>query len=174
MLPLKNRRILIIDDTPAIHQDFQKILAPSSHASASLKDDESVLFGEKRPATSAEQVYEIDSALQGQGGLVMVTHAVRVNRPYALVIVDMRMPPGWDGVDTIKHIIEVCPAVELCICSAYSDYSWHEVVRRLGRTGLRLLRKPFETHEVRAMVHELTDKWQRQNGDRAVPKSTSR
>ncbi len=81
----------------------------------------------------------------------------------------MRMPPGWDGVETIKHILEVTSKIELCICSAYSDYSWHDIIRRLERPSLRLLRKPFETHEVLAMAAELTDKWHRLNGDHVSP-----
>lgn len=163
LLPKKNRRILIIDDTPAIHEDFKKVLGavrPVSH----LEDDESALFGDRR-TESAPDHYEIDSAYQGTEGLEMVSRAARMGRPYALAFADMRMPPGWDGVETITRILAVTPRIELCICSAYSDYSWHEVIQRVGRAGLRLLRKPFETHEVLSLTAELTDRWWRLNGD---------
>ena len=170
----KNRRVLIIDDTPAIHQDFRKILAPPSRLSAHLEADESALFGDKPASGPREGAYVIDSASQGQEGLEMVVRAERMNKPYALVFADMRMPPGWDGVETIQHIIAVAPALEICICSAYSDYSWHEVIRRVGRPGLRLLRKPFETHEVLALAGELVERWHRLNGDRVATKAGSR
>jgi two-component system NtrC family sensor kinase len=118
------------------------------------------LFGDA-PSASKSDGYDIDSAMQGQEGLEMVLRAARNKCPYAVVFADMRMPPGWDGVETIERILQVTPRVELCICSAYSDYSWHEVIRRVGRPGLRLLRKPFDTYELLSVASELTDKWHR-------------
>jgi CheY-like chemotaxis protein len=162
--PPKNRRILIIDDTPAIHQDFRKVLGairPTAH----LEADERALFGDSAAPPAAADYYEIDAALQGQEGLEMVLRATSSRRPYAVVFADMRMPPGWDGVETIERILQVTPRVELCICSAYSDYSWHEVIRRVGRPGLRLLRKPFDTYELLSVASELTEKWNRLNGN---------
>jgi CheY-like chemotaxis protein len=170
----KNRRILIIDDTPAIHQDFRKLLGPRPEAANHLDAAESALFGATPASTSRQAGYELESALQGREGLDMVMRATRIRRPYALVFADMRMPPGWDGLETIQRILQVTPKVELCICSAYSDYSWHEVIARLGRIGLRLMRKPFETREVLATAAELTDKWNRLNGGDADQKADVR
>ncbi len=170
----KNRRILVIDDTPSIHQDFRKLLAPSSRPPGSLEADEQVLFGGKPASSSRVATYEVDGALQGREGLEMVIRATRLKMPYALIFADMRMPPGWDGVETIQHILAVTSKVEICICSAYSDYSWHDVIRRLGRPTLRLLRKPFETHEVLTLAAELTDKWQRLNGEAVAIKADDR
>jgi two-component system, NtrC family, sensor kinase len=162
-LPRKNRRILIIDDMPSIHEDFRKILGATRSVSH-LEADEQALFGDTLASAPAD-TYEIDSAMQGTEGLEMVSRAARAGRPYALAFADMRMPPGWDGVETITRILAITPRIELCICSAYSDYSWHEVIRKVGRTGLRLLRKPFETHEVLSLTSELTDRWWRLNGE---------
>lgn len=159
----KNRRILVIDDTPGIHQDFRKVLATARSVSH-LEADEHALFGDTDGGAPTKDGYEIDGALQGQEGLEMVMRASRARRPYALVFADMRMPPGWDGVETIERILQVTPRVELCICSAYSDYSWHEVIRRVGRPGLRLLRKPFDTYELLSVTAELTEKWYRLHG----------
>lgn len=163
MTQTKNRRILVIDDNPAIHQDFRKVLgtvATTSH----LEADERALFGDTSGPATAGGGYEIDAASQGPEGLEMVLRANRNKRPYAVVFVDMRMPPGWDGVETIERILQVMPRVELCICSAYSDYSWHEVIRRVGRPSLRMLRKPFDTYELLTVASELTEKWHRVNG----------
>lgn len=156
----KNRRILVIDDTPGIHQDFRKVLCTALSGSP-LEADERARFG--AAAAPQRDAYEIDCALQGQEGLEMVMRAARAKRPYALVFADMRMPPGWDGVETVERISKVMPRVELCICSAYSDDSWHEVIRRVGRPGLRVLRKPFDTFELLSTTAELTEKWHRAN-----------
>jgi CheY-like chemotaxis protein len=137
-----------------------------------LEADESALFGDA-PAQARDNGYEIDSAMQGQDGLEMVLRAARNKIPYAVVFADMRMPPGWDGVETIERILQVTPRVELCICSAYSDYSWHEVIRRVGRPGLRLLRKPFDTYELLNVASELTDKWHRLHASAPAPATAS-
>lgn len=160
----KNRRVLVIDDTPGIHQDFRKVLVASRTVSH-LEADEAALFGSPAAPAPVDSGYELDGALQGQEGLEMVLRAARAKRPYALVFADMRMPPGWDGVETLERILQVTPRVELCICSAYSDYSWHDVIRRIGRPGLRLLRKPFDTYELLTITSELVDKWNRMHGD---------
>ena len=163
----KNRRILIIDDTPAIHQDFRKVLG-AMRSTTHLEADESALFGDARSSEPPPDSYEIDAAFQGQEGLEMVLRAAASKRPYAVVFADMRMPPGWDGVETIERILTVTPRVELCICSAYSDYSWHEVIRRVGRPSLRLLRKPFDSYELLSVAAELTEKWNRANAASGV------
>ena len=138
---------------------------PTTH----LEADERALFGDSKAPEAAPEGYEIDAAFQGQEGLEMVLRAASTKRPYAVVFADMRMPPGWDGVETVERILQVTPRVELCICSAYSDYSWHEVIRRVGRPSLRLLRKPFDTYELLTVTAELTEKWNRSNG--ALPVS---
>src|SRR5438105_15787149 len=95
---LRNHRILVIDDNEAIHEDFRKVLAARNDRVA-LDELKSALLG--APADPLpENTYQIDSALQGQEGCDKVKAAVQSGRPYALAFVDMRMPPGWDGLET--------------------------------------------------------------------------
>ena len=152
------RRVLVIDDTAAIHDDFRTILA-SAPRDAALDDDEAALFGHARPAAPLA-TFAVDSALQGEAGYHMVTAAVAAGRPYHLAFVDMRMPPGWDGVQTIQKLWEADPNLHVVVCSAYSAYSWDEVVRQLGATDrLLVLKKPFDSFEVFQIANSLTAKW---------------
>src|SRR5215213_5005060 len=121
-----NNRILIIDDNPAIHEDFAKVLI-ARPAQDQLAEAEAVLFGDDRPADAAPAVeFELASAYQGEEGLRMVEEAVAAGRPYAMAFVDVRMPPGWDGVETITRLWHIAPDLQIVICTAYSDYSWEE------------------------------------------------
>ena len=150
-------RILIINDTPAIHDDFRKILGEIS--TASLDQAAAELFGEA-PATSHRTRFVLDSAYQGEEGLALVSRALAEGRPYALAMVDVRMPPGWDGIETVTHLWATDPSLQVVICTAYSDYSWDEMINRLGETdSLVLLKKPFEAVEVLQLAHALTKKW---------------
>ena len=157
-----NRRILVVDDNRAIHEDFRKILCPAV-ASASLDAMEAALFGAEDkggPASEPSAAFEVDSAYQGLEGIERVREAVREGRPYAVAFVDIRMPPGLDGVETTVRLWQEEPDLQVVLCSAYADYSWDEMVRRLGSSQrLLILRKPFDTIEVRQMAHALAEKW---------------
>ncbi|MFZ2853589.1 MAG: ATP-binding protein [Rhodocyclaceae bacterium] len=158
MNPLHNRRILLIDDTSAIHDDFRKILAPAA-ASEALDEVESALFG--ATAQPQTQGFALDSAYQGAEGLAKVRAARLSGLPYALAFVDMRMPPGWDGVETIEHLWQEDPLLQIVICTAYADYSWDEMLARLDvGDRLLILKKPFDAIEVAQLASALCAKWQ--------------
>jgi PAS domain S-box-containing protein len=152
-----NRRILVIDDNKAIHEDMRKILLGEVPAQEQLQDDEAFLFGvEAAPITR----FEIDSAYQGQEGLAKLEQALAEGRPYALAFVDIRMPPGWDGVETITRLWQAYPELQVVVCTAYSDYSWNDIRRRLERSeNLLILKKPFDNIEVIQLAHSLSRKW---------------
>ncbi len=167
MLSDRNNRILIVDDTRGIHDDFRKVLGAKKSSGDDLDWIKAEMLGEVVKGAS-ETTFELDSAYQGQEGLTMVQNAVREGRPYALAFVDIRMPPGWDGVETIEHLWQVDPDLEVVICSAFSDYGWEEIVARLGTTDrLLVLKKPFETMEVTQIAHALSRKWVLQRAARS-------
>ncbi len=159
-----NRRILIIDDNPRIHDDFRTILVREGEDDSYLADLEAELFGEpETPARGAEPSFELDSAYQGREGLEKVRAALDAGRPYAMAFVDVRMPPGWDGIETIRHLWDADPLLQVVICTAYSDYSWEETLERLAQPErFLILKKPFDTVVVRQLAHSLTEKWDRQ------------
>ncbi|MEX0679300.1 MAG: diguanylate cyclase [Pirellulales bacterium] len=154
-------RILVIDDQAAIHEDYRKILGrQSSPSSAALGKAAAELFGDGPRSVIDWEGFELDSAFQGEEGLELVKRSITERRPYAVAFVDIRMPPGWDGVETVRHIWEVDPEILVVICSAYSDYSWDEMVRELGRNDRYLiLKKPFDNIEVRQCAMALSERW---------------
>ncbi|HLL12506.1 MAG TPA: ATP-binding protein [Rubrivivax sp.] len=157
-LPL-NRRILLVDDMPTIHEDFRKILMPASSAKSALDATRAALFGEE--LRTAAEPFELQSAYQGAEGLSRVEQSLANGLPYAMAFVDMRMPPGWDGVETIEKLWQADPLLQVVICTAYSDTPWEEVLQRLdARDRLLILKKPFDNIEVRQLAHTLTAKWQ--------------
>ncbi|HMO15866.1 MAG TPA: EAL domain-containing protein [Pirellulaceae bacterium] len=153
-------RILIIDDNPAIHEDFRKVLSGKSPAKDELKAIERALFSDPKPSPEPEWIeFELDSAFQGAEGLSKIQAAHQEQRPYAMAFVDVRMPPGWDGVETVSRIWEQFPDLQVVICSAYSDYQWHEIRSRLKhRENLLILKKPFDADEVIQIALALTEK----------------
>jgi diguanylate cyclase (GGDEF)-like protein len=157
-----NGRILVIDDNPAIHDDFAKILQRDTPAADGMSHAEKLIFGDHDAPVSLPE-FELHFAHQGKQGAALVAAALSQGRQYALAFVDMRMPPGWDGLETIEHLWGLDPDLQVVICSAHSDYDWTDVIDRLGHSDkLLVLKKPFEPIEVLQCASALTRKWQDQ------------
>ncbi|MEK9140413.1 MAG: histidine kinase dimerization/phospho-acceptor domain-containing protein, partial [Nitrospirota bacterium] len=153
-----NLRVLVIDDNRSIHEDFRKILQPGTETQA-LDEARASLFGGE-PLLNALVRFDLDYADQGQAALALVQMAQREGRPYAVAFVDMRMPPGWDGLETIEHLWTADPEIQTVICTAYTDHSWDAIIRRLGHDDrLLILQKPFSSVEVSQLATSLTRKW---------------
>jgi len=142
---LNNRRLLVVDDQEVIHFSFRTV------------------FGNPVAAASAEaggEAYQVDYATSGETALEIIRKAAGADEPHALAFVDMYMPQGWDGVETITRLWEASPDLQVVLCTAFTDYSWSQVITRLGKTDqLLILKKPFDKFEVRQLARALTEKW---------------
>jgi signal transduction histidine kinase len=147
-----------VDDTPSVHQDFRRLL--SSSQDNTLDELGAVVFGTPLPHPKGYH-FEVDSAFQGEEGIQRVSAALKEGCPYTLAFVDIRMPPGMDGLETTERLWREDPDLQVVLCSAYTDYSWEQVAQRLGISQrLLILHKPFQSIEVRQMAHALTEKWE--------------
>ncbi len=161
-MPHPHYSVLVVDDNDAIHHDVRSLLC-----SRAEPDDLDALAGEllgTQPRQRAEiPTYQLESVYQGQDAVRAVRQGKQAGRAYALALVDMRMPPGWDGVKTIQRIWETDPDVQIAICTAYSDYGWEDLIDELGVSDkLLYLRKPFDPHALRQLVMSLTTRWNRE------------
>jgi two-component system NtrC family sensor kinase len=153
-----HRRVLVIDDMASIQQDFAKALTTPKRDD--LTDIETGLFGPQLSTAVDEVHFELSFASQGLEGVERAREALSEGRPYALAFVDIRMPPGLDGIETILQLWDVDPRLEIVICTAYSDYSWAQMLERLARTAQFLvLTKPFDSTVVKQLALGLTEKW---------------
>ena len=156
----QNRRILVIDDQEAIHEDFRKILVGDQGEGDTGGEARAAFFGEAEAKAPAGPTFEVVFERQGDEGVRAVRQALLESRRFAMAFVDIRMPPGPDGIQTIKGLWETDPDLEVVICTAYSDYSFEEIVGALGRSErLLILKKPFDPVEVRQLAGALTEKW---------------
>ena len=156
----RNRRILVIDDNRGIHNSFREILRGAASDKSTLDEAEARLFGET-PSGRRTLGFTMESAYQGEEGVELVRAALDKGQPYAMAFVDMRMPPGMDGLETIVKLWELDSDLQVVICTAHSDYGWHDLQARLGSSDrLLILKKPFDIIEVRQMAEALCSKWE--------------
>ncbi len=154
-----NKRILVIDDQASIREDFEKILGTGADAPVAATDARSAFLGRSNPAPIASS-FELSTAGQGQQGVDLVRASLAEHNPFALAFVDVRMPPGMDGLETVKALWALDDRLQVVICTAYSDYSFDDIVREVGSSDrLLILKKPFDPVEVRQMAGALTEKW---------------
>lgn len=152
---MKLKHIIVIDDNPSIHEDFRKVLTPEDSAPEELLALSKSIFGGTKPVKKNTQ-YEIDFADRGQDGLIKIQQAKADNYPFQLAFVDMRMPNGWNGLETIKKIWEYQPDLQVVLCTAYSDFSWDEIQDELGHSDrFFVLKKPFDNIEVQQLAQAL-------------------
>ena len=165
MDPKRNHRILLVDDNPAIHQDFRKILGGASGEDTEVDALlEEFLGAESSGASPSTEMldlkFELTSAHQGEEALDLVRQAQVDGKPFAMAFVDVRMPPGWDGVKTLSELWKVDPQMQAVVCTAYSDYSYADMLRQLGQSDrLLILKKPFDPIEVQQLAGALVEKW---------------
>jgi diguanylate cyclase (GGDEF)-like protein len=164
-------RLLVVDDNPAIHQDIRKILLGLGRLQHDhmLDDLEHAFFGDGSSSAAGQEAglitparyeFDIDSAYQGQQACEMAAKAHGSFDPYALAFVDVRMPPGWDGVRTIRELWRIDKQLQVIVCTAYSDHSWEDMIRQLGLSDrLLVLKKPFDPIEVLQVAYALARKW---------------
>jgi signal transduction histidine kinase len=154
-----HRRILVADDLPSIHEDYRKILAPSAPTRppfAGFVD----FVAPHAQATEPASTFDLHFVLQGEPAVAAITAARAEGRPFALAFIDVRMPPGIDGVETARRLRDIDPEIQIVLCTAYSDYSLGDIARRFPESdGLLILKKPFDPVEVQQLARSLCRKW---------------
>lgn len=166
-MDIERRRILIADDNKDIHDDIKYILDTSTVSTDEFEETRRLkeeLFGERDTEEESDAVvnikYSIDDAYQGSEAVEMVKRAKESGDPYSLIFMDVRMPPGMDGIETIESIWKIDPDVGVVICTAYSDYSWNQIVAKLGHSdNLLFIRKPFDNVSLKQIALAMTTKW---------------
>ncbi len=151
----------MIDDEQSIQKAYRTILCRAAGGSDALDAMDAALFGKtpQTPATTPTATFEVDAASQGREGVSLLNKALAEGRPYSMAFVDMRMPPGWDGTQTVEQLWKADPNLDVVICTAYSDHPWDDIAQRLGQTHrLLLLRKPFDAAEVWQLANSLSQK----------------
>lgn len=153
--------LLVVDDDRNIHQDYERCLGLVEQDSGELDDLRDRLFGARNPIADDDRRFPLFHAFSGEQAIVELRSRLSSGRRFPVAFVDMRMSPGWNGIETIVQIWALDAEVEIVVCTAFSDFTWAEVLAHVGRSeGLHLLRKPFDGPQVRRFAGVLARKWE--------------
>lgn len=161
-------RVLIADDEPEVRDAYRQILCEAD------KSEDTAMFCNLRERLfSKAGVDQISNELcsntamfapvfcsGAEAAVSAVREALAADQPFAVAFLDMRMPPGPDGVWAAACIREMDPAIEIVVCTAYSDVDPSDIGGFVPpEEKLSYLQKPFHPHEIRQMTISLASKW---------------
>ena len=169
----KNRRILVVDDEETNLQAISLILEQDERIAVLDELDsvfDSMVEGEQLERTKGQYHFEVTATQQGQMAIHAALHGQRAGTPYAVALVDMRMPNGLDGLETARQLRMISPDIDVVIMSAYSDYSLEEVRGVLGE-NFSFMSKPFSPEDLLQRVVSGCAKWERERYSRVSQKA---
>ena len=162
----KNLRILAVDDEEGILQSYKKILSGEQNSSASAnqaRELASKLFGDNsgsKQDTSDSRSFDVVLCRQGNEAVDAVKSAADEHKPFAVAFLDVRMPPGMDGVQTAENIRKIDPNIQIVIVTGFSDINPAEIANRVGPPeNLLYIQKPFHSYELIQLATALSYKW---------------
>ena len=152
-----NYRVLVVDDQREIHQDFEEMLTPGLTGSST--DDLAEAFAPEVDESFLPK-FQLLHARGGSEAYDIVKAAIEADDPIAVAYIDIRMPPGMDGIETTRRIRTVDTNIEIVLMSAYTDKSLSDIVREMELLHkLLYIRKPFAREEIQQITLSLAEKW---------------
>ncbi|MBD3184308.1 response regulator [Candidatus Poribacteria bacterium] len=151
-------RILIVDDQEDIHEVFEQILKPTLRKSST--DDLAKAFGSEIEEDFLPE-FQILHAHSGNEAYSIIEKSIQNKNPIALAYIDIRMPPGWDGIQTTRKIREIDRNIEIVLMTAHSDKTLSEIIKDMDLLHkLLYISKPFKRREeIQQMTISLVEKW---------------
>jgi DNA-binding NarL/FixJ family response regulator len=159
-------RILAVDDERKILDAYRQVFCPETDPQGSepeMADLVTKLFGEE-PRTPADSLFDLALCRQAEEAVETARAAMEKDEPFAVAFIDVRLPPGPDGVWTAERIRALDPHTQIVMVTAYSDIDPSAIAERvLPEDKLLYVQKPFYPQEMRQFAVALGAKWRAEN-----------
>ncbi len=159
--PLLNNRVLVVDDDPFVLDNYQASLTPYNQIEEDFLDpllhESGIALPEKK-----EKFFQVDYANSGTQAIELVKKSLENRSPYAVIFMDVRMPPGIDGVAASVQIRQIDPDPYIVFVTAFSDYSADQMHQQLDQ-NMMLITKPFSDDVIRQTARMLCSNWCREH-----------
>ena len=153
-------RILVVDDDHDVMAAYRCALKSDTPDAKGGKESVNrlgaELFAQPVKQDDDAMTWRVNFAYQGQDAFDAVCAAVMKSDPFAIVFLDIRMPPGIDGCETARRIRQVDPFVHIVFVSGYSGYTEEELAEAAGPADkVSFLQKPIGPQQLRSKALEL-------------------
>jgi diguanylate cyclase (GGDEF)-like protein len=157
-----SNRILVCDDDKNLIAEYQRCLSQDFVAdvgTTTLTDLEKVLFGEETNEAGAIG-FDVETCEQGERAVEAVRKAIAQNRHFSIVFLDIRMPPGMDGIEAAKQIRKMDPNINIVIVTASIGMELDKLDTEIPPADkIFFFKKPFHAVECRQLAAALCGKW---------------
>lgn len=150
----RNTHILVVDDDESVHSLYRSIFQLPDGSDSEVDETLGDLFdllGEAE--VEKEPLYPVDLYTQGIDAVLGVRKSVEEGNPYSHALIDMRMPPGIDGLETAKKIFEIDPEIKVIFVTAYTDYTAEDIMEQVG-DNYNYLQKPFSEKSILTQIEQ--------------------
>jgi len=160
-------RILIVDDESIFLDLYQAALCPEQYPVEMIPEKENA--ADREPIRLCSDEFELSLCTQGDQAIEVVQSAMEIRQPFAVAFIDVRMPPGPDGMQTALQIRNSDPFIQIIIVTAFSDFHPQDFSQRiLPKDRLLYVQKPFHLHEINQWASALSAKWRVERDLRSV------
>jgi diguanylate cyclase (GGDEF)-like protein len=155
-------RVLVVDDDQLLVDEYLRCLSEDfddEHAATTFSDLEKVLFGEDTDERGGAR-FDVQSRNQGDAAVEAVKQAIAASEPFAIVFLDIRMPPGMDGIEAARRIRELDPNVNIVIVTGSMGPDPENLGKEIPPADkIFFFKKPFHALECRQLAAALCGKW---------------
>ncbi len=143
------KKVLVIEDDPEVVDYYRSIFDLSDAMGAELSSALDRISGLLDGELSLHQVhdFEVTIATQGLNAIHEACKSRKQDDQFSHAIVDMRLPPGIDGLETASCLVEMNPDIQVTFVTAYSDHQEEEIAKVLPQ-GYQMIRKPFTREQI--------------------------
>ncbi len=99
--------------------------------------------------------YEAEFAIEGREAVELFSRAKAEGRPFDLVILDLTVPGGMGGKETMQKLLEIDPAVKAIVSSGYSKDMILAEYKKFGFSGV--IAKPYRVSEFSKAVKSVLE-----------------
>ena len=153
-----NFKILVADDDPSILDLFQQVLSsskfsPTVHSETEASERNNAIH---KPTLS----FDLVACRQGDQAVNVVKQSIENNRPFSAAFIDVRMPPGPDGIWTAEKIRQLDGDIEILIMTGYKDIHPQDISHRIPPIHkLLYFQKPLHIQEIYQFASAMSMKW---------------
>lgn len=148
-------RVLLADDEEAIVHVYSVGLGHYFAPSEPPPPDETDLLEEELYGLEKDlrPRAELTLCRQGDEAVQLVREALDEGEPFDVIVLDIRMPPGIDGVEAARQIRELMPEVQILFVSGFSDYGRSDLEELVPpATHMGYIEKPVRLSELASKI----------------------
>lgn len=160
--PVPNRRILVVDDEPAIGEGIRRILASQSKSAAPRSSRSLGVASNQETRDLSLKEFDVVVVTTPQQALDAVNQSLRDHKPFSMGFFDVVLNADIDGIQLVKQVLTLDPRMFAVFVTAYQDRTVDTIGSFLGEENCEkwdYINKPFTEGEILQKARSISSLW---------------